>query len=249
MFLQGRRVHGKTLIIDSLQILAGGRFSKEMIRTGQDFSFVELSLNLEGIDDSIIISREININGKNICKINGRMSTVNELKEYMKDIIDIHGQHDNQSILEPQMHINYLDLFGGKNIIFLKNEYKEKYNTWCNLRQELKNNYGDEKERQRKLDLLKYQLNEIESAMLKKGEDVELENTHKIIMNSESLLENLNSASYQLTNVVLDAFVTSKRNIEKIENVEPKYKELSDRLNEVYYNIEEIARDISHERK
>lgn len=113
--LTGETGAGKTLIIDSLSIIAGGRFSKEMIRKGQDHSFVELCLylpNHEGaIDGNIIISREIYNNGRNLCKINGRMVTVNELKEFMQDIIDIHGQQDNQTILEPSSHIHYLDGF------------------------------------------------------------------------------------------------------------------------------------------
>lgn len=113
--LTGETGAGKTLIIDSLAIIAGGRFSKEMIRKGQDHSFVELCLYLpnyeNAIDGNIIISREIFNNGRNLCKINGRMVTVNELKDFMKDIIDIHGQLDNQTILEPSSHIQYLDGF------------------------------------------------------------------------------------------------------------------------------------------
>lgn len=116
--LTGETGAGKTLIIDSLSIIAGGRFSKEMIRKGQDQSFVELCLYLpnhkDAIDGNIIISREVFSNGRNLCKINGRMVTVNELKEFMQDIIDIHGQQDNQTILEPSSHIQYLDGFSRK---------------------------------------------------------------------------------------------------------------------------------------
>lgn len=109
---------GKTLMIDSLSIIAGGRFSKEMIRKGQEYSLVELCLYLpehkDAIDGTIIISREIYANGRNLCKINGRMVTVNELKEFMKNIIDIHGQLDNQTILDVSSHIQYLDAFSRK---------------------------------------------------------------------------------------------------------------------------------------
>ncbi|MBO5479466.1 MAG: AAA family ATPase [Clostridia bacterium] len=116
--LTGETGAGKTLIIDSLSIIAGGRFSKEMIRKGQDHSFVELCLYLpshpNAIDGNIIVSREIYTNGRNLCKINGRMVTVNELRDFMKDIIDIHGQQDNQTILEVSSHIQYLDGFSRK---------------------------------------------------------------------------------------------------------------------------------------
>ena len=113
--LTGETGAGKTLIIDSLGIISGGRFSKEMIRKGQDHSFVELCLYLpnheSAIEGNIIVSREIYLNGRNLCKINGRMVTVNELKEFMKNIIDIHGQQDNQTILDSSSHIQYLDGF------------------------------------------------------------------------------------------------------------------------------------------
>lgn len=116
--LTGETGAGKTLIIDSLAMIAGGRFSKEMIRKGQDHSFVELCLYIpnheNAIDGNIIVSREIFSNGRKLCKINGRMVTVNELKDFMKDIIDIHGQLDNQTILEPSSHIQYLDGFSRK---------------------------------------------------------------------------------------------------------------------------------------
>ena len=113
--LTGETGAGKTLIIDSLEIISGGRFSKEMIRKGEDYSFVELCMYEPkeeiSIDGNVIVSREINLNGKNMCKINGRMVTVNELKEFMSKFIEIHGQNDNQNLLENKMHINYLDNF------------------------------------------------------------------------------------------------------------------------------------------
>lgn len=113
--LTGETGAGKTLIIDSLGIISGGRFSKEMIRKGQDYSFVELCLYLpnheNAVDGNVIVSREIYLNGRNLCKINGRMVTVNELKEFMRNVIDIHGQQDNQTILDTTSHIQYLDGF------------------------------------------------------------------------------------------------------------------------------------------
>ena len=119
--LTGETGAGKTLIIDSLEILAGGRFSKEMIRTGETYSFVEMQITIN--NKEIIVSREININGKNMCKIDGRMVTVTELKDFMGKIIDIHGQHDNQYILDVSSHIKYLDEFSSKEIKKIKSEY------------------------------------------------------------------------------------------------------------------------------
>ena len=159
--LTGETGAGKTLIVDSLGIIAGGRFSKEMIRKGENNSFVELGIylpnNQNAIDGNIVISREINTSGKNICKINGRLVTVNELKKFMKNIIDIHGQYDNQTLMDEEFHTKYLDKFIGKEVIEELEEYSILYNKYNELKLELKNNYGDEIEKQRKLDLLKYQ--------------------------------------------------------------------------------------------
>ena len=172
--LTGETGAGKTLIVDSLEILAGGRFSKEMIRKGEIYSFVEMSVSNNNEED-IILSREININGKNLCKINGRMVTVSELKNFMSKILDIHGQHDNQSLLNSELHIKLLDKYAGENLSKSKLEYLVKYNQYKKLKEEIAKNYGDDKERQRKLDLLKYQSNEILEANLKNGEESELE--------------------------------------------------------------------------
>ena len=178
--LTGETGAGKSLIIGSLNIISGGRFSKDMIRKGETNSFVEICFfdpeNKHSIDGNIIVSREISLNGKNMCKINGRMVTVNELKEFMKNIIEIHGQNDSQNLLDSKEHIKFLDSFIGDDIKNLKNEYKKDFVKYNEIKKELKENLGDDKERQRQLDLLKYQLNEIEVANLVDGEEEELEN-------------------------------------------------------------------------
>ena len=190
--LTGETGAGKTLIIDSLQMVSGGRFSKDMIRKGEKYSFVELCLyepeNENSIEGNIIISREIYANGRNMCKINGRMVTVTELKNFMKQFIEIHGQNDNQDLLDSKLHLNYLDGFIGDKISAEKQEYQELYNKYCDIKQELANNYGDDKERQRKLDLLQYQVKEIEEAELKIGEEAELEDKRKLIINAEKIV-------------------------------------------------------------
>ena len=187
--LTGETGAGKTLIIGSLAILAGGRFSKEMIRNGEEFSFVEANFycpdNELAIDNNIIVSREIHLNGRNLCKINGRLVTVNELKNFMKNIIDIHGQYDNQTLMDTEFHTKYLDKFIGTGIAEIHKKYVELYTEYIELNKMLKNNYGDEIEKQRKLDLLQYQYKEIKAANLKNGEDEQLEEKRKIIMSSE----------------------------------------------------------------
>ena len=241
--LTGETGAGKTLIIDSLEILAGGRFSKEMIREGENYSFVEMQVTVENED--IIISREININGKNMCKINGRMVTVNELKNFMNRVIDIHGQHDNQNILDTSSHIKYIDEFSTNEIAKFKEDYMKIYDEYLKTKEELTKNYGDDKEKQRKLDLLKYQLNEIEEAKLKDNEDEELEEIRKVMLNTEKISENLNEANLQISNTAIESINIAIKCLEKIEDIDVKYTKTLEALKETYYNLEEINRDIS----
>ena len=220
-----------------------------MIRKGEDHSYIEVCIylpeNENSIEGNIIVSREIYSNGRNSCKINGRLVTVNELKEFMKNIIDIHGQNDNQTILEKSSHIGYLDSFIGKEISELKEKYRILYNKYNEIREELKNNYGDEKERQRKLDLLKYQYDEIEASNLKIGEDEKLEEQRKIILNSEKITENLKIADEALSIQTIDSINISIKALEKIENIDNIYNEKLAQIKSIYYDIQELARDIS----
>lgn len=246
--LTGETGAGKSLIIGSLQILAGGRFSKEIIRHGEKYAFVEMSLylpNQDFEDDTVIVSRELNINGKNSCKINGRLVTVNELKKFMSDIIDIHGQNENQSLLNINTHIELLDDYSEEELGELKNKYKAFYEEYLKIKAELNRNYGDDKEKQRKLDLLNYQVNEIEIANLKKDEEEELESRRKIMMSSEKISTNLSEAENQISNVTIDSLNAAIKSIEKIEQYNQEFSPIVERLKNAYYEIQEVSYDIT----
>ena len=247
--LTGETGAGKTLMIDSLAILAGGRFSKEMIRKGEEYSYVEeflfLTNHKNAIEGNVIISREISTNGRNMCKINGRMVTVNELKAFMKSVIDIHGQQDNQVILDKSSHLGYLDSFIGAEIKPLKEEYRRQYNQYCEINRLLAENYGDETEKERKLDLLKYQLKEIQVAGLKVGEEEELEEKHRKMMHAEKVMQNLAEANEALSNQTIDSVNIAIRALEKIEKIDSSYAEKLVNLKNIYYEVQELTRDIS----
>ncbi len=233
---------GKTLIIDSLQILAGGRFSKEIIRHGEKSSYIEMIVYLN--EEEYIISREVNQIGRNICKVNGRLTTVNELKTFMKKVIDIHGQQDNQTILEQSSHIKFVDDFIGKELEEIKKQYLEKYNKYITLKEELKKNYGDDKEKQRKLDLLNYQLNEISEAKLEEDEEEILEEKLKKILNSEKIKNNLEEAHYCLNEGILSELNNVLRAIEKISEYDNCYDKCKETIQSSYYDLEEVERDL-----
>lgn len=241
---------GKTLIIDALNIISGGRFSKEMIRKGENYSFVELNLflpdNENAIDGNIIISREIYSNGRNSCKINGRLVTVAELRDFATKFIDIHGQNDNQKILDSKNHIKYLDNFCGESLLSVLKEYRVLYKRYIETKKELKENLGDDKEKKRELDLLQYQLDEIENANLKIGEDEKLQEKSIMFANYEKVAQNLSSSNDACKNAV-DYISEAIKSISKIENVDKKYSEKLTELKNIYYEIDEFSRDLSDE--
>ncbi len=246
--LTGETGAGKTLIIDSLQIISGGRFSKEMIRKGEEFSYVEVSMylpaNKQNMDENVVVSREIYSNGRNTCKINGRLVSVTELKNFMQTIIDIHGQHENQTLLDTNMHIKYLDGMANKEISKFKGEYNVLYQKYNELKKEILLNFGDDKEKQRELDLLKYQKNEIEDAKLKEGEEEELEQTRTKMLNSEKISKNLNEANTRINENAIDSISLAIRAMEKIEEIDTKYEKSLNSLKSIYYDIQELSRDI-----
>ena len=246
--LTGETGAGKTLIIDSLGVICGGRFSKEMIRKGENHSYVEICMyepqDINSVDGNIIVTREIYSNGRNTCKINGRLVTVAELKDFMSKYIEIHGQNQNQQLFDSSTHIKYLDNFIGEELLPLKSEYSSKFIRYNEVKRELRNNYGDEKEKQRKLDLLKYQLNEIQEAKLKNDEEEKLEEKRKIMLNSEKIAKNLSEASQAVGENTIDVINSAVRALEKIEEIDSKYSSTIENLRNIYYEMQEISRDI-----
>lgn len=248
--LTGETGAGKTLIIDAINIICGGRFSKEMIRKGEKYSYVEMSIympeNKYAIDGNIIITREIQINGKNACKINGRLVTVNELKDFMKNFIDIHKQNDNLQILEPEYQINCINNFNREEIKSILENYQEEYSKYLELNDKLKNNYGDEKEKERKLDLLQYEFDEIENANLKIGEEEELKEKSIMFENSEKIIRNINEV-YSKCNNAEENLNNAIKAMENISNISPKYENKLNEIKNSFYEVQEIARDLNDE--
>ncbi len=246
--LTGETGAGKTLIISSLGIIAGGRFSKEMIRKGEEHSLIEVNIfypqSEYAEDGNIIVSREIYSNGRNTCKMNGKLVTVAELKSVMSKIIDIHGQHDNQNLLNNMQHIYYLDGFIGEELKEIKKEYQEDFNKFNDIKNKFKGNYGDNIEKERRLDLLRYQYKEIDGANLRIGEDLELKEKHKIMMNSEKLRENLKIIDESINSNAIEYISNSIRCLEKIESYGETYKNKLNELKNIYYELQETARDL-----
>lgn len=197
--LTGETGAGKSIIIDSINAVTGQRTSKELVRTGCDKAFVSAVFDdvsnevkeklseygIETSDESVILSRSISADGKNTCKINGITVNVSVLREIGNVLVNIHGQHDNQALLNPDTHCGFVDAFGGYESII--NDYRECYLELRSVRRKLKSLTTDENEKLRKIDLLKYQINEIEASNIIVGELDSLLERRELVRNSEKL--------------------------------------------------------------
>ncbi len=241
--LTGETGAGKTLIIDSLSLISGGRFSKEMIRKGETTLYVEANLFLENeINDeekNVVVSREISINGKNISKINGKLVSVSELKEFMEGKIDIHSQNDNGKLLDKKNHIEFVDSYLPE-ILNIKSEYKKLYSGYLKVNEELNSNLGDDRERKRMQDLLEYELNEIHEAVLIETED-ELEQKRKFIQNSEKIINNVNIVKNELEENALVSLENVIKSLSRISDFNNEYEKKLKVVQNSYYDLKDIA--------
>lgn len=209
--LTGETGAGKSIIIDSINAVLGERTSKEIIRNGADKALVsavfgDLSdtvlsvLSENGIfpDENGLISiqRQLSLNGNGSIRINGQLVTAQALRDISKCLINIHGQHDSQMLLKPENHYIYLDLVADNDKEMA--EYREAFRSFTSIRRQIKELECDEDKKYERIDLLKFQINELETADIKIGEADELKKTREIIRNSEKLLKALNECAYML---------------------------------------------------
>lgn len=259
--LSGETGAGKSILIDAIDYVLGGKFSKDLIRTGKDRTYVEaiFSLNTNNVnvvldelgieyDDMLIISRETLMSGKTIVKVNGKSLIVSQLRKIREKILDIHGQHQNQNLLQRSSHIVYLDDYVGEEI-------EKPLNEFYNLKQELnevKNKIskiqGDEN-KEKLIDYTKFQIEDIEKAKLRVGEEEELKEEYNVLSNVEKINKAL-QISYGLIdgrddgNSVLESLSKVLGEISSIEVHLDKIKDKKESLEGAYYTIQEVCRDI-----
>lgn len=267
--MTGETGAGKSIIIDSINAVLGERISKDLIRTGSEKGFVEAVFAVDnarfqdvfdeyGIeteaDGTIVISREFSLAGRNICRINGKMATVSMLKAIGERLIDIHGQHDNQSLLRTESHAGLLDSFGGTAVLQLKDKYASLLTEYKEIKTKLRNVTGEHGERERKIDLIKYQIDEIKKAKLKKDEEDELSKQKILLSSSEKITDSL-AASYELLYTggnagksAVDALNEALSDIGSITRYSPGFDEIYKKLQEVSYQLEDAVDDIRKQR-
>lgn len=242
--LTGETGAGKSLIIDSINAITGSKISKNIIKTGEDMALVEACF-FDG-DETKIVTREIYQNGRSICKIDGRMTTLAETKAVGECLIDVHGQHDNQSLLNEKNHIELLDKFAEKDLENYKNEYIQNLEEFKIIENKIKDSYGDPASRARRIDLLKYQKEEIENADLKEREEENLESKRNLLMNSEKILRSITKAHDILNENTIDGLSGVIHEISCISEIDKKYNNALTVANDAYYSLKEMMLDLAN---
>lgn len=256
--LTGETGAGKSLILGSVNIALGNKASKDMIRKGTDYSLVELTFSVSENcakqlkkydiymeeDNIITVTRKIS-EGRSISKINGETVNIKTLKNVMSLLIDIHGQHDHQSLLYTKNHLDILDKFAKDSILELKEQIKEEYSKYTKLIKKLEEFNIDEGQKAREIEFAEYEVNEIESANLKPEEDVQVEEEFKKLSNSKEIVSALseiyNSLSYETAGGLGDIINKAVMDINSIKGMDEKISQFQTEL----YDIDNLCRELT----
>ena len=264
--LTGETGAGKSLLIGSINLALGGKFEKDMVRRGADSALVELvfegesrkvnekldELGVEAQEDgTVILTRKLQ-NGKSICRLNGETVTAKQVKELAELLIDIHGQHEHQSLLQHKKQLEIVDEFCGEEFVKAQNAAAESYRVWRELKRKLESETLDEEEKEKEQSLASFELQEIEQANLTPGEDEELEQRYRLMVNSKRILEGL-SEGYQYTANDSEtgaggAISRALRALRSVAGFDERLEQLEEQLAEVDSLLADFNRDLSEYR-
>lgn len=261
--LTGETGAGKSILIDSIGAILGERTSRELIRTGASSAFVsavfsspnhQVLQKLEELgygadeDDCVLIQREFSLTGKNACRINGRPATVSVLKEIAPFLINVHGQHESYQLLSPDLHIRYIDRMG--ELLPLLSEYQKAYRYMCKIRDKLQEFDLDETQKERRIDLLNYQIQELEEAGLIPGEQKSLSEKRTLYRNSERLAQQFQLARSLLDGEeeggVLSSIAQICTALGEAKRYLPAMEQLSDRFQALEYELQDCSEELNN---
>ena len=260
--LTGETGAGKSILIDAISAILGERSYRDMIRTGSDKASVRAIFtdvpeypwfeeNGVEYDPEVVIQRDIYLDGRNNCRVNGTAVTVSILRKLGIQLINIHGQHDSASLFDENNHLRFLDDFAENS--HLREIYGEKYATVDSLNREIERFSMDEGEKLRKLEMLKYQIAEIEKAELEAGEDEALEERRKVLQNAEKLSDGLNSAVENLygsddTDGAISLISNAQHEIARLSRYTESYNEIQEKLMDLLYSLQDAADELRDQR-
>ena len=257
--LTGETGAGKSIIIDAMNMMLGARATTDVIRHGapkaeiEGLFSIENSLPLQeifdeqGIDlgDEIIIRREILQNGRSVSRVNGQMVNLSVLRAIGQHLVDIHGQHDQEELMRPQLHIQMLDEFGDSDFLELKQSYQTNFDTYRLMRKQLLEIKKNQEEHKARIEMLEFQMAEIESATLQPGEDLKLNQERDKLLNHKNIADTLTNAYTMLDNEEFSSLAnvrSAMNDMESLEEFDAEYREISTSLSESYYVLEDVTK-------
>ena len=257
--LTGETGAGKSIIIDAMNMMLGARAATDVIRHGapkaeiEGFFSVENSHALQmifdeqGIElgDEIIIRREILQNGRSVSRVNGQMVNLSVLRSIGQYLVDIHGQHDQEELMRPQLHIQMLDGFGDADFLELKQAYQTNFDAYRKMRKELLEIKKNQEEHKARIEMLEFQMAEIESASLQPGEDLKLNQERDKLLNYKNIADTLTNAYTMLDNEEFSSLAnvrSAMNDMESLEDYDAEYREISSSLSESYYVLEDVTK-------
>lgn len=249
--ITGETGSGKSIVIEAISLALGSRADSTFVRHGAKKAIVQLAGDLDGED--IVITREVSAAGKNLCKLNGQLVTLGELTETCKRLADIHGQYDNQSLLNPDNHMKLVDSFHEAKISPVRCAFDASYSAYGEIRTQLNKLLALESDNQKKLDFYRYEKNEIDNADLKHGEDEALEDRISILQNSEKIFAGIETAYGCLRDGSSSALTNLGNGLHALQEISAYSKEIAEMTEEfadMYYRLEDISsslRDIREE--
>lgn len=259
--LTGETGAGKSILIDSINAILGSRTSRDIVRTHaskaciwatfRDISATARQQLLQAgydVEDELLLYREITAEGKSNCRINGMPATATVLREVCTNLIQIHGQHDNQSLMDPAKHLGVLDAFAQNGQAH--DTYYAVYRDVCKLKREIDALTMDEDEKERRVELLRFQIDELETAALRVGEEDALQKQRTLVRNTQRILERLNTAYSVLSGDgesagAVDLLGTATGAAEEIAPLDAAFSTLAEKLSELYYTAKDTAGEIS----
>ena len=256
--LTGETGAGKSIVIDAISAILGERAYRDMIRTGTNKASVRAVFtnvpklswfedNGVEYDSETIIQREVHLDGKNICRVNGSLVTVSILRKLGIQLINIHGQHDSASLFDENNHLSFLDAFAENQS--LRDTYAEKFAAVAKLRKEIERLHMDESEKLRRMETLRYQIDEISKANLQAGEDESLEQRRKILQNAEKLSDGIHSAVECLyggddTDGAASLLAEAERELARLARYTDAYHELHEKVSDLMYQVQDAAEEL-----
>lgn len=244
--ITGETGSGKSIVIQAISLALGARADSSFVRSGENKAIIQLQAEYQ--DKDYIITREISRNGKNVCKINGSLVTLSEVSSLAKKIADIHGQYDNQQILDPEQHIKLLDSYGLDEIDPVKSNFQLIYEKYKNARLKLNELTSKERESRKKADFYRFEAEEIEKADLKPGEDLELSERISLLQNSEKIFRSLEQAYQALEGEeqsVMAALSYAKESLSSISSYSGELKDIFKDTENSYYILQDVISKIS----